>query len=81
MTVKVSESVMQLKCTISIFFFLNVILEGIILEAYSPLGSPGNPLFQGKEPTLKDDPVIMEICHKHNASFAQVCSKCISYCS
>ena len=48
------------------------IITGIILEAYSPLGSPGNPLFRGEEPRLMDDPVIKEISEKYGATCAQV---------
>ena len=44
------------------------------MEAYSPLGSPGSPFLQGKEPKLMEDAVIKEISEKNGASFAQVCT-------
>ena len=53
-------------------------ITGIILEAYSPLGSPGNPLFKGKEPRLIDDPTVKEIAEKHGVSCAQVQCVCIA---
>ena len=41
------------------------------MEAYSPLGTPGNPLSEGA-PRVIDDPVITDIAEKHNTSVAQV---------
>ena len=47
-------------------------IEGIVMEAYSPLGNPGSPFLGGKEPKMLDDPVIKEIAQKTGASIAQV---------
>ena len=49
-----------------------LVCKGIAMEAYSPLGSPGSPFLQGKEPKLVEDAVIKEISEKNGASFAQV---------
>ena len=50
----------------------NSLITGIVVEAYSPLGNPGNPFLGGKEPKILDDPVIKEIAQKNAASVAQV---------
>ena len=50
----------------------NSFIIGIVLEAYSPLGNPGNPFLGGKEPKMLEDPVIKEIARKNAASIAQV---------
>ena len=51
---------------------------GIVFEAYSPLGNPGNPFLNEKEPRVLDDPVIKEIAEKHKVSPAQVRLYCSS---
>ena len=61
-----------------IYYAHNIILHyhfayvGIIVEAYSPLGSPGNPMLGTKGPGILDDPVIKEIAQEKGASIAQV---------
>ena len=46
-----------------------------MLEAYTPLGNPGNIFRTGKEPNILDDPVIKEIATKHTVTPAQVILK------
>lgn len=49
-------------------------LENIVLTAYSPLGSKDRParLIKDNEPPLLENPVILEIAQKYEASPAQV---------
>ena len=48
--------------------------EGIVVTAYSPLGSPDRPphMKAADEPPLLDHPVVLEVAGKHAASAAQV---------
>jgi alcohol dehydrogenase (NADP+) len=48
--------------------------KGILLTAYSPLGSGDRPAAMKKqdEPTLLDNPVIQRVAAKHNATSAQI---------
>ena len=43
-----------------------------MLEAYSPLGNPGNNIKKEGAPNILEDPVIKEVAEKHNATVAQV---------
>lgn len=49
-------------------------LENIVLTAYSPLGSKDRParLIKDNEPPLLENPVVLEIAEKYDASPAQV---------
>lgn len=48
--------------------------HGIVMTAYSPLGSPDRPAFlkQDDEPSLLEDPVILEVAARHDLSAGQV---------
>lgn len=46
--------------------------KGILLVAYSPLGSPDRPRATSEEPVLLKDPVLQRIAQKHGCSTAQV---------
>ena len=40
-------------------------------QAYSPLGTPG--VKESDEPSILEDPILVQIAQKHNATVAQVC--------
>ena len=46
---------------------------GIVMEAYSPLGSPARPWKGDAEPVVMEDPVVVELAEKYGATPGQVC--------
>ncbi|XP_011406226.2 PREDICTED: alcohol dehydrogenase [NADP(+)]-like [Amphimedon queenslandica] len=49
--------------------------KGIVLEAYSPLGSPGRPqmMINPDDPVIMEDPTMKQIAEKHGATVGQIC--------
>ena len=54
---------------------------GIVMEAYSPLGSPARPWKADAEPVVMEDPVVVELAEKYGATPGQVCvCACVFVC-
>lgn len=56
-----------------------ILIIGIVLEAYSPLGNPTRPSKKDSEPVVMEDPMINEIAAKYSATPAQVSGTIISW--
>ena len=48
--------------------------RGIVVSCYTPLGSPGCSWKSDDEPSLLEEPVVLQLAEKYNKSCAQVCS-------
>jgi len=58
----------------NILFDLNVLISGIVVAGYSPLGSNDRPkgMIRKDDPVVLNEPVLKKIADKHNTTVALV---------
>lgn len=53
--------------------------RGLVITAYSPLGSPDRAWKHPDEPVLLDEPAIGTLAKKYNKSPAQIILRCVMF--